>query len=318
MEKKSEVIMELVDPREGFAKTLEGLGERDPRIVVLVNDSVGSSKMEGFAKKFPDRLLNVGIAEQDLVGIAAGLANGGKIPFACGAACFLTARAMEQIKVDMAYSRANVKLCGMTGGLGYGEMGPTHHAIEDLAWMRAIAGLVVIVPADAIETTQAVQAVYEYVGPVYLRLTRLPVPNVNAHGYTFKIGKGTCIRDGKDLTLIANGTMVTVANQAAEVLAVEGIQTRVINMTTLCPLDEEIIIKAARETGRIVTIEEHTVYGGLGGAVAEVVAKHCPVPMRIMGVPGEFAPTGSVKWLFEYFGLTPEGVRKAAHELLEG
>ncbi len=305
----------LFDCRDAFATALETIAAGDPRVVVVVNDSIGSSKVGGFQKKFPDRLINVGIAEQNMVGVAAGLANGGLLPFVCGASCFLTGRALEQIKVDAAYSYANVKLVGMASGLAYGEMGPTHHSIEDLAWTRAIANLTVIIPADPLETSQAVMAAANYNGPVFLRLSRFPVPEVHPSDYVFKIGKAARVRDGNDLTIIAIGTMVTVALQAAEQLSLEGIQARVLNLSTLKPLDIETIVTAAQETGRIITIEEATVYGGLGGAVAEVVVQHCPVPMRILGVPGVFAPTGSVEFLFERFGLTPAGIVQAAKEL---
>ena len=308
----------LFDCRDAFAAALEALAARDPRVVVVVNDSIGSSKVGGFQKKYPERLINVGIAEQNMVGVASGLANGGLLPFVCGASCFLTGRALEQIKVDAAYSYANVKLVGMTSGLAYGEMGPTHHSIEDLAWTRAIANLTVIVPADPAETSQAVLAAAVTNGPVFIRLSRLPVPEVHPEAYRFVIGKAARVRDGNDLTIIANGTMVTVALQAAEQLAIEGVQARVLNFSTLKPLDAGSIIIAAEETGRIITIEEASVFGGLGGAVAEVTAQHCPVPMRILGVPGVFAPTGSVEFLFEYFGLTPAGIIRAAKELLGG
>lgn len=306
----------LFDCRDAFAEALEALAACDSRVVVVVNDSIGSSKVVGFQRKFPDRLINVGIAEQNLVGVAAGLANGGLLPFVCSASCFLTGRALEQIKVDLAYSNANVKLVGMASGMAYGEMGPTHHSIEDLAWTRAIANLTVIVPADPLETSQVVRAAAEFTGPVFIRLSRYPVPKVHPVEYCFEIGKASCIRDGSDLTIIANGTMVTVALQSAEALAQEGIQARVLNLSTLKPLDTEAIVAAARETGRIITVEEASIYGGLGGAVAEVVVQHQPVPMRILGVPGVFAPTGSVKFLFEHFGLTPSGILQAAKELL--
>jgi transketolase len=304
------------DCRIAFAKALEELGRADPRVVVVVNDSVGSSNVGGFKKLFPDRLVNVGIAEQDLVGVSAGLANGGKIPFVCAASCFLTGRALEQIKADVAYSQANVKLCGMSSGIAYGPLGATHHSIEDMAWTRAIANMTVVVPADPIEMYQAVYAAYSFAGPVFLRISRKPVPIVHPEDYRFQIGRSALLRQGSDVTLIANGTMVTVALQAADLLATEGIQSRVLNLSTVRPIDRTAIEGAARETGAIVTIEEHTVYGGLGGAVAEVVVTSCPVPMRILGFPGIFMPTGSIEWLFENFGLTPESVCSAAKETL--
>jgi transketolase len=307
----------LFDCRDAFAQALEDVALHDPRICAVVNDSVGSSKIADFAKRFPDRLINVGIAEQTMVGLAAGLANGGKVPFVCAASCFLTGRALEQIKADVAYSDANVKLCGMSPGMAYGELGPTHHSIEDLAWTRTIANLTVIVPADPLETDQALRVAAEMYGPFFLRISRMPVPAVHADDYHFAIGRATELRSGNDVTLIANGTMVSRTLAAAELLAAAGIRARVLNMSTVRPIDRGAIVAAAQETGHIVTVEEHSIYGGLGSAVAEVVCTTVPVPMRILGVPGVFAPTGSVSWLFEHFGLTPAGVRDAALELVE-
>jgi transketolase len=307
----------LFDCRDAFADTLERLAERDGRIVAVVNDSVGSTRLGGFARRFPARLVNVGIAEQNLVGIGAGLANGGKLPFVCGASCFLTARALEQIKVDLAYSKANVKLCGMSSGLAYGQLGPTHHAIEDLAWTRAIAGLTVVAPADPVETAQAIEAAAEFEGPVYLRLSRMPVPAVHAPDYRFALGRAVTLRAGGDVAIIANGTMVCRALEAAALLAAEGVSARVVNLATLAPLDRDAIVDAAESTGAIVTVEEHSVYGGLGGAVAECVAATHPVPMRILGIPGTFAPTGTAEFLLEHFGLTAAGIRDAALRLME-
>ncbi len=305
----------LYDCRDAFSDTLVALGESEPRIVVVNNDSVGSSKTGAFRERFPDRLINVGIAEQNMVGVGAGLANAGKIPFVCSASCFLTGRALEQIKADVAYSDANVKLVGISSGMAYGALGPTHHSIEDFAWTRAIANLTVVAPADPEETAQAVRLAAATHGPVFLRLSRMGVPAIYDPTYSFAFGKASRLRDGGDITLIANGVMVTRALEAAELLAVRGIDARVLNMATVRPLDREAVIAAARETGAIVTAEEHTVYGGLGSAVAEVVVQTVPVPMRILGVPGVFAPTGEPEWLLEHFGLTPEGIRDAALEL---
>jgi transketolase len=309
-------MAQLYDCRDAFAAALEDIATHDPRICAVVNDSVGSSKVSNFGKRFPDRLINVGIAEQTMVGLAAGLSNSGKIPFVCAASPFLTGRALEQIKADVAYSDANVKLAGMSPGMAYGELGPTHHSIEDLAWMRAIANMTVIVPADPIETDQAVRVAARTPGPMFLRIGRIPVPAVHADGYRFEIGKAARLREGDDITLIANGVLVSRALDAAELLAAEGVQARVLNMSTVRPLDKEAILAAAVETGSIVTVEEHTIFGGLGGAVAEVVVTHHPVPMRILGVPGVFAPTGSATWLLEHFGLTAQGVYEAALELV--
>jgi len=308
---------ELFDCREAFARTLERLAEHDPRIVAVVNDSVGSTRLGGFSRRFAGRLVNVGIAEQNMVGIGAGLANGGKLPFVCGASCFLTGRALEQIKVDVAYSRANVKLCGMSSGLAYGQLGPTHHSIEDLAWTRAIAGLKVVAPADPTETAQAVEAAAQVDGPVFLRLSRMPVPEIHPASYQFSFGRAVILREGTDVSIIANGTMVCHALEAAAMLAADGISARVVNMATLAPLDRDAIADAAETTGAIVTVEEHSVHGGLGGAVAECVAAVHPAPMRILGIAGTFAPTGTAEFLFEHFGLTPAGIRDAAVELVE-
>ncbi len=286
------------------------------RVVAVCNDSIGSSNLKGFKKRFPERMVNVGIAEQNMVGVGAGLANGGLLPFVCGASCFLTGRALEQVKVDLGYSRSNVKLCGMSSGVAYGELGPTHHSIEDLAWTRAIANLTVIVPADPAETAQASRAAAAYDGPGFLRLSRMPVPDVVPATYEFQIGRAVRLREGRDVTLIANGTMVCRALDAAALLSGEGVSAAVVNMSTVRPLDREAILCAA-EMGPIVTIEEHTVVGGLGGAVAEVVATSCPTRMRILGFPSVFAPTGSASFLFEHFGLTPEGICRSTLELMK-
>src|SRR5215472_14030618 len=304
------------DCRKAFSETLVALAEADPRVVVVANDSVGSSNLKEFKKRFPKRLVNVGIAEQNLVGVGAGLANGGLLPFVCGASCFLTGRALEQVKVDLGYSRSNVKLCGMSSGVAYGELGPTHHSIEDLAWTRAIANMTVIVPADPDETASALRAAAAYQGPVFIRLSRMPVPDISPTGYEFKIGRAVTLRQGTDLTLVANGTMVSRALEAASLLEKDGIRAAVVNMSTVRPLDEDAVRQAAAR-GPIVTIEEHTVVGGLGGAVAECVVQSHPVRMRIMGFPGVFAPTGSPEFLFEHFGLTPTGIYRTAAALVE-
>jgi transketolase len=307
----------LYDCRDRFAHTLEDLGRANENLLALCCDTVGSSKLAAFARSFPERLINVGIAEQNVIGIASGLANGGMLPFVCAASCFLTGRALEQIKVDVAYSRANVKLCGMSSGMAYGELGPTHHSIEDLAWMRAIAGMTIIVPADPIETELATRAAAAFEGPVFIRVSRMPVPAVHREDYPFKIGCAALLQEGSDITIIAAGVLVSRALEAAKQLVHQGISARVLNMATVQPLDREAIVKAAQETGAIVTVDEHSIAGGLGSAVAEVVVSTRPVPMRILGVPGVFAPTGSAEWLLEYFGLTAAGIQNAAIELLQ-
>ncbi|MCX5497806.1 transketolase family protein [Kaistia dalseonensis] len=305
----------LHDCRDAFAKTLEALAEADGRIVAVVNDSVGSSKLGGFKKRWPERLVNVGIAEQNMVGVGAGLANGGKVPFVSGAACFLTGRALEQIKADVAYSNTNVKLAGISSGVAYGELGPTHHSIEDLAWLRLLPNLTIVVPSDPWETAEAVKAAVAHEGPVFLRLSRMPVPELKRpEGARFQFGKAEVLRAGTDAAIIANGVMVTRALVAAEALAEAGIAARVINLSSIAPIDREVILAAA-ETGAIVTIEEHSIRGGLGGAVAEIVSTTRPAAMRILGFPG-FAPTGSAEFLLEHFGLTSEGIVRAVHEVI--
>jgi transketolase len=304
------------DCRDASAAALVELARQDDRIVAVCNDSVGSSKLAAFQSEFPDRLVNVGIAEQNMVSVAAGLANGGLIPFVHAASCFLTARALEQIKVDAAYSAHNVKFVGVSSGMAYGELGPTHHSIEDIAWLRAIADLAVVVPADPAETAGAVRAAAAHDGPLFIRTSRTPVPAVHAEDHDFELGVAPVLRDGSDLTIMANGTQVHVALDAADALAADGIDPRVVNMSSISPFDRDAVLAAA-DTGAILTIEEATVRGGLGGLVAETVAVEHPVPMRILGVPGVFAPTGSAAFLFEHFGLSVEGIRQAACELVE-
>lgn len=297
------------------AATIEALAEADPRIVTVVSDSVGSSKLGGFRTKFPDRMINVGIAEQTLVAVGAGLANGGKVPFVSAASCFITGRALEQVKADIAYSNVNVKLIGQSSGVAYGELGPTHHSIEDLAWLRLFNNLKVIVPADPWQTAEAIKAAAAYDGPVFVRVSRMAVPALERpKGATFEMGRAETLVDGADATIIANGTMVHRAVAAARSLADEGIAARVVNMATVNPLDETAIASAT-DTGAIVTVEEHSVRGALGGAIAEVVATTNPVPMRILGFPG-FVPTGSAKWLFDHYDLNAAGIADAVRQTI--
>jgi len=301
----------LYDCRDAFVSTLVELAAADPRIVTVVNDSVASSKLGAFRDAFPERLVNIGIAEQDQVGVAAGLAGGGMIPFVSGAACFLTARAMEQIKVDLAYSKRHVVLCAQSPGVGYGELGPTHQSIEDIAWLRAIDGMTIVVPADPVETAAAVRWAASYDGPVFLRVSRNPVPAIHEESYEFVPGRSVRVRDGGDVTLVANGTVLWRAIAAAELLAAEGISARVLSMASVKPLDVDAIVAAARETGAIVTVEEAIATGGLGGAVAETVVTEHPVPMAMLGFPG-FCTTGSSAYLIDKAGMSPEGIAAAA------
>jgi transketolase len=306
----------LHDCRDAFVAVLERLGAENPRVVAVCNDSVGSSKLGGFKSKFPERLVNVGIAEQNMVGVGAGLANGGMLPFVCGASCFLTGRALEQVKADIAYSNANVKLVGISSGMAYGELGPTHHSIEDFAWTRVLPNLPVIAPCDRVETAAAVEWAARHDGPVFLRLSRVGVPDLLPEGHVFHPGKANLLRDGDAVTLIANGTLTHRLMKAAALLATEGIEARVLNMATVRPIDVDAIIAAVRDTGAILTAEEHSVFGGLGSAIAEVVVGECPAPMQILGVPGIFAPTGSAEVLLDEFGMSPAAVADAAKVLI--
>jgi transketolase len=306
----------LYDCRDAYSQALESMAAADPRVCAVVSDSVSSTKLKSFSQKFPERFVNVGIAEQNLVGVGAGLANGGMVPYVCAASCFITARAMEQVKVDLGYSKSNVKLCGMSSGMAYGELGPTHHSIEDLAWTRIIPNLAVVVPADPIETAAVMHSSLEHKGPMFLRISRMPVRAVHDESFEFTLGKANTLREGNDITLMANGVMVSRALDAADALARQCIHARVLNMSSMSPMDADAVLDAARSTRGIVTAEEALVAGGLGGAVAEILAVHHPAPMRILGVPGVFAPTGSAEFLLQHFGLTSDGIHRAALDLL--
>ncbi|MEY4136870.1 MAG: hypothetical protein RL205_998 [Actinomycetota bacterium] len=306
----------LTDCRVPFAEELIALAHADERIVAVCNDSVSSSNLGEFRSLFPDRMFNVGIAEQNMVGVAAGLANAGFIPFVCAASPFLTGRATEQIKADVAYSRANVKLVGMSPGVSYGELGPTHHSIEDIAWMRALDGLPIVTPADEQQTREAVKWAAAYEGGAFLRIGRFKVPSVSdGQSRAFAFGASNLVRDGSDVTIIASGVTVSRALAAAELLADQSISARVLNISSIVPLDRDAILRAAQETGAIVVAEESVSRGGLGGAVAELLAESIPVPMRLLGV-NSFAPTGSVEFLLDHFGLSAEGIAAASGDLV--
>ena len=302
------------DCRDAWVDTLVELAAADRRIVAVVNDSVGSSKLGPFQDRFPERLVNVGIAEQDMVGVGAGLANGGKIPFVSAAACFLTARAMEQIKVDAAYSQHHMVLVGQSPGMAYGELGPTHHSIEDLAWLRTIPGLTVLVPTDPTDTAQAVRWAATAGRPVFIRVSRMGVPDVMPKGYQFTPGRAVELRPGTDVTIVATGITVTRALDAADDLEAEGVSARVLAMPSIKPLDGDALMAAAEETSGIVTVEE-ALTSGLGGAVAEYLAPRRPTHLRYVGVPDTFAPTGSIDWLLDHFGISRTGIAAAARDL---
>ncbi|QSB12871.1 transketolase family protein [Natronosporangium hydrolyticum] len=310
----------VFDNRVAFAETLLELAASDDRIVAVCNDSVGSSNLGGFRSAYPDRLINVGIAEQNMVGVGAGLAARGLIPFVCGASPFLTGRALEQIKADVVYSGHNVILCGMSPGMAYGELGPTHHSVEDLSWLRALPGLDIVVPADAGQTRLAVRQAAGQPRPTFIRVGRHKVPDVSAGAPVLERGRFSVARDGEDLTVIATGTLVSRAVAAADALHHQGLSVRVLNAAYIAPLDVAAIASAARETNGIITAEEANVSGGLGAAVAAVTAQldtGSRVPMRILGLR-EFAPTGGTDYLLDHFGLNRDGIIAAARELVSG
>lgn len=309
--------MNKIPNRQVICETLLELAKDDRDIMVLASDSRGSAMMAPFANTFPEQFVEVGIAEQNIVGMSAGLAHSGKKPFVTSPACFLSMRSIEQIKVDVAYSGTNVKLIGISGGVSYGALGMSHHSVQDIAVARAIPGLAVILPADRHETKKMTEALVNYNGGVYVRVGRNPVEDVyESDDYPFEIGKVVTLKEGKDLTIIAAGETVRVALDAAEALASEGVSCRVLNMHTIKPLDEAAIIAAARETGHIITVEEHSIFGGLGAAVAEVVVQNQPVPMKVLGIPDEPAIAGNTAEVFQHYGITGENIKQVALKLI--
>ena len=311
-------MAENLATRVAYGRELAAQGEKYHDLVVLDADLSGSTQSGMFAKVHPERFYNMGIAEANMMSVAAGLAACGKQAFASSFAMFATGRAWEQVRNSIAYPRLNVKVVGSHGGLSVGEDGATHQCIEDYAIMRAIPGMMVVSPCDAPEMRLAVKALLDYDGPAYLRLGRLAVDSVTdtIPGYSFRLGKGITLRDGSDVTVIATGMMVQMALTAADILATEGISARVIDMHTIKPLDGELVLKAALETGCVVTSEEATVVGGLGSAVAEFLSEHCPVPVVRHGVDDMFGRSGKAQEVLAAYGLTPEGIaEKARHAL---
>lgn len=303
--------------RDAYGEALKILGKTNKDVVVLDADLSSSTKTAGFGKENPERFINVGIAEQNLIGTAAGLAASGKIPFASSFAMFATGRAFEVIRNSVAYPKLNVKIAATHAGLTVGEDGASHQALEDLSIMRSIPNMTVICPADGVEAKAAVLSAAEYVGPVYIRLGRSKVPTIfNEDDYVFEIGKGTELKEGNDVTIVATGIMVSKALEASEMLKAEGVNARVINIHTLKPIDQKIIIDAARETGCIVTAEEHNIIGGLGSAVSEVLSENCPVPLKRIGVMDTFGESGDGDALLEKYGLTAEKLVEAAKEII--
>jgi transketolase len=303
--------------RRAFTDTLLSLALDDKDIVALATDSRGSVTLGQFAEKLPEQFIEIGIAEQDAVGIAAGLASCGKKAFVCGPACFLATRSLEQVKIDVAYAHTNVKVIGVSGGVSYGALGASHHSLQDIAVMRAIPGITVIIPSDATQTKKLTRALVDFDGPVYVRMGRGSVPDIYKDDAPFEIGKSNVLLDGGDVTIIATGEMVYPALEAGKKLLDVGIKACVIDMHTIKPLDTDTVIRAAHETGHIITVEEHSVNGGLGAAISEIVVQNCPVKMKIMGIPDEAVVTGTSAEIFNYYGLTADGICRQAQELLK-
>jgi transketolase len=306
-----------VSLRETYGETLVELGRENPDIVALDADLCRSTMTQLFALKFPERFFDCGIAEQNMVGIAAGLAASGKIPFASTFAVFVPGRCFDQIRMSIAQPKLNVKLVVTHGGISVGEDGTSHQSIEDLSLIGSFPGFTVIVPADAIETAQAVRVAAAHYGPFYIRLCRPKLPLVYDQGYRFNLGKAVIMRRGGDATIIAIGLMVKAALEAAQNLGREGIDCQVLNMPTLKPIDEAAIIKAAAETGAIVTAEEHLEHGGLGSEVARVVALHRPVPMELVAIKDTYAKSGKAAELLERYGLTAKDIERGVRSAVE-
>jgi len=309
-------LVDKIATRDAYGKALLILGAENPNVVVLDADLSKSTKTADFGKKYPERFFNMGIAESNLLGTAAGLAAAGKIPFASTFAIFAVGRAFEQIRNSIAYPKLNVKIAATHSGITVGEDGGSHQAIEDVAIMRAVPNMVVLVPADGEETRQVILAAAKYNGPVYIRMGRLAVPLLFGEDYNFEIGKANVLKEGTDVAIMANGLMVSMALEAAVELAVEGISVSVVNVASVKPLDEETIVRIAKQTKAVVTAEEHNIIGGLGSAIAEVLGEKLPTPMVRVGLKDTFGESGRPQELLEKYGLTKVDLVKAVHEVL--
>ncbi|GHT58080.1 transketolase, C-terminal subunit [Bacteroidia bacterium] len=299
--------------RKMFTDTLLELAKKDRDIIVVTSDARGSVTLDGFANELPEQFVEVGIAEQNAIGIGAGLVSAGKKAFVCGPACFYVARSLEQIKVDVAYSANPVKILGVSGGVSYGALGATHHSLHDIAVLRTFPGMHIVLPCDIQETQALVKALVDYPYPVYIRVGRNAVPNVYEGELSgFQIGKARILLEGNDLTIIGTGETVYHCLEAGKRLHAAGIHARVIDMHTLKPFDKEIVERAAKETGKIITVEEHSIFGGLGSAVAEIVAQTHPVPLRILGIPDENVICGTPLEIFKHYGMDADGIYNTA------
>lgn len=302
---------------EIFAETLLEIARQDRDVLVVTSDSRGSGKLIQFGDALPDQMIELGIAEQNVIGISAGLASAGKKVFAASPACFITARSLEQIKNDVAYSNQPVRIIGISAGVSYGALGATHHSLHDFAVLRAINNITIIAPADNFETRETIKALHEYHHPVYVRFGKAPQRHVHSQNSQFIIGKAAQLQDGHDLTFIACGETVPIALAAAQQLQVEGIACRVLSMHTIKPLDEEAVLKAARETRAIITVEEHSVHGGLGEACAAILMQNgASLPFKIIGFPDEYMVTGSQTEIFNHYGISLNGLAESARQML--
>ena len=308
--------MKNVATRDSYGNALKELGASAANLVVLDADLAGATKTSVFQKAYPDRHFDCGIAEANMINVAAGLSTMGLVPFAATFAMFAAGRAYEQVRNTIGYPHLNVKIGATHGGISVGEDGASHQCCEDFALMRTIPGMTVMCPADDVEARQMVKAAYEMEGPVYMRFGRAATPVFHDEGYQFQIGKGETLQDGTDIAIIATGIMVPEAIEAGKALAEAGISARVINMATIKPLDEELVLKAARECGKIVTVEEHSVIGGLGEAVCSVLAENCPVPVKRIGVNDEFGHSGPAAALLKAFGLCADNIAAQAKKML--
>lgn len=308
-------MTEMKSTREGYGEALVELG-KDRRVVALDADLAESTRSIKFKEKYPERFFDVGIAEQNLVATSAGLAASGKIPFASSFAVFITGRAYDQVRLNAGISHLNIKLVGSHSGLLTGEDGASHQSLEDISLMRAIPGMIVIQPCDFVEAKKATIEISKYKGPVYLRLGRGKLPIINNEDYKFKRGKGVILREGKDIAIIATGSLVYIAIEAAEELKKQNISARVINIHTIKPIDKDLILKAAKETNAIITAEDHSIIGGLGSAVAEILAENYPIKMKRIGINDKFGESGKPEELYKKYGLTKENIIRVVKGLM--
>lgn len=310
--------MNRIANKQVICEVLNEHAQNDPEIVVLCSDSRGSASLTPFANEHPDQFIEVGIAEQNLVSISAGLAKCGKKAFAASPACFLSTRSLEQVKVDVAYSNTNVKLIGISGGISYGALGMTHHSAQDIAAVSSIPNMRVYLPSDRFQTKRLMEALLKDEKPAYVRVGRNAVEDVYEEGHTpFKIDQATLVQDGTDVTIIACGEMVSAAKKAAELLKQQGISARVLDMYCVKPIDREAVVRAAKETSAIITVEEHSEFGGLGSMVSQIAASECPIVVKNMALPDDPVITGVSKEVFDHYGLNAQGIAKLAAELMK-